>query len=81
MLTRGESYLKFIKAVGRFFWDLLIGETPGLTAGVATLVVSLTLLYLLGVRIPYLLAPFIVVVTLFFSLRHQLKDTSKRRRR
>ncbi len=69
--------MRIVRGFGRFIWDLLIGETPGITAGVATLVVALGVSDLLDVSVPYLFAPLVVVVTLFFSLRHQLKGTSK----
>jgi hypothetical protein len=71
-----ETVSKVLKSIASFFWDLLVGETPGLSAGVATLVIGLVALHEGGISAPYLIPPLVVVITLFFSLRHELKKAS-----
>lgn len=69
--------LKYIKGLGKFFWGLLIGDTPGLSLGVVVLIIAVLGARTIGFSPAYIIAPIVIIATIALSINHETKKFLK----
>lgn len=68
--------MRWVKAFGRFWWDFVIGETPGLTLGVVIAIV-LGAVFAHSGHLGVALVPLTVVVALAISLQRARRSSQR----
>ncbi|MGH9307046.1 MAG: hypothetical protein ACRD0I_09240 [Acidimicrobiales bacterium] len=70
--------MRWLKAFGHFWWDFVIGDTPGLTLGVVVAIALGALFAHVG-RLSVFLVPLAVLVALGLSLQWARRSADRAR--